>query len=1646
MTDVLATHIPGGAAVGGNQTPAPAAPAAVPGPETPTGPPAAPTPLSLIAASKAPVDAKTAVALASSGDAGAILDNGRAVAKFAKSATTARTVQSLPDADQQAIVAHLTSYPEGQEEHSQMVAAGYHGTVPLDEIQQAPPAPGGFLHSLVHTLDDVRHEGATAADVTGHTVKGAAGTALHAISVPQTEVLHTYRMMDLLANEVIPSAHATSALSWSEITDNLNPRMWAHTLDPGNWERAWRETNNGATTYDPATVQALQKQLGNGRYKLLEAVSNGGDPAQLVGTYSAALQPAAKAFIQSSTFQQGLRDLNAARYSPGRDLVGSAALSQTGEEGVLAHIDAGAADGLFDWFADPTVLGSKVAEAQKVARYGLDANDVMTLYRGDNNVRRAADDVAATVNRGGAAELVKRWPALAPLNVDLTAIHADKIARGEQFTGADVARYLSAETGQIAIRSGRAGLYYHGEQLAPHMSVLGQAVKAGQANLRRAIDFTGDEGLDQVVAKIAPGYGRAAARAAAAIPQMTGSMLRRATQFFPHESIVDFASPDSTKIVLDTASTVLPVLQARKVANAWARATAMRDVGKQYELTRGLISEMFHVAGVSDSVPGSKYLADLLDATDEENRTKRFMATADDTLPNSNGVGRHAAAVIEPEMADRVQLPDPRELMRLARYNGVMGEAVKGPGIDFLDNQMRIWKLGLLARFGFAFRAGGEELANAMARLGPGILLRSAGARTATFAEVHAHPLIRMFGSTAARLVESQEKAKAVAVGARWSERDHISYQPLRDISDVLTADWPEALRKSIRTPEDFLAAVVGFPRRVTQIAGRSIAGSEMMDAWQALARNRGLDGAFEHLVSGLHHNGAGYGTDVRDKLTWARQGFSSAPVDLRASGEFKAIASDRAELTNQHTGETVFHQVWAKRLAFVRESDLAHTALKALVENAGNPEGTIVAAQRRAVLRYLRSPEAEDTIRRAERGHMLSDGRRVGVGGTTRDDALQEWSRKVVEYVNELVRTPSGRLIRTRGKTLAQHVLAGKVTPRELAMIRKDHLPNFVVGEEAIPVHQNALDRILGGAMETLVGRPMDWMSRQPIFGANYALARRDAINHLGSKLSGMSPEDADKLVHDIAHERAIRETIPYIHDVRSRTMFEHATRHFAPFLFAQRQFWARWGKVAVQSPQAFRRAQQIMNGLRVTGFVRRDPSSGQDYFVYPGSSALIHALSIPLQKLGIESYVPVPTAFTGEIRYLTPGLTGVTPDIGPAVVMPLEGLMTLAPVVAPQIQRALTDAGVTDIQTGAGIATELPLVNATFVQRILGAAYDSKTDSGQVASAMIQAANYLQASGHGLTEDSSTNDVNVYTARLKSWATSMLVMRAIFGFFAPSSPTLSVDGLHLESKLQTLLAHEPYDQAIADFVRMYPDGVPYTVGQTASPSGAELPSTNAGLNYLDQHLGFLKQFPNAAPWLIPSSVGQGPFSQAAYDEQLLTGLRVRRTIPEWFAEVLYKTDAVEYFDSENAYEKAVNAPNANYQAIETAWGQWKTAYLKTHPALRDQLANGTPGTITPDQRRSAVMSEMQKAIDTKDLPQSSTTTAISGLMAGWDAYLNGTASAPGANELSSISADKESLWQLTNNFTNWATQYVTAHPEAKAFWAGVMQYQVRW
>ena len=149
-----------------------------------------------------------------------------------------------------------------------------------------------------------------------------------------------------------------------------------------------------------------------------------------------------------------------------------------------------------------------------------------------------------------------------------------------------------------------------------------------------------------------------------------------------------------------------------------------------------------------------------------------------------------------------------------------------------------------------------------------------------------------------------------------------------------------------------------------------------------------------------------------------------------------------------------------------------------------------------------------------------------------------------------------------------------------------------------------------------------------------------------------------------------------------------------------------------------------------------------------------------------------------------------------------------------------------------------------------------------------------------------------------------------------------------------------DPVGRAMADWVKYFPDQIPYTINESDPVFQANFKTSNAAANWVDKNQDLIKKYPEGAAFLIPQA---GTFSWDAYQFLKDDGYRTNKLVGDFQKEVFVARDKQYYYTQRDEYERRLAnvTSDTEKKRINQIWSDWSREYLQARPLLREQFAN---------------------------------------------------------------------------------------------------------
>jgi len=456
----------------------------------------------------------------------------------------------------------------------------------------------------------------------------------------------------------------------------------------------------------------------------------------------------------------------------------------------------------------------------------------------------------------------------------------------------------------------------------------------------------------------------------------------------------------------------------------------------------------------------------------------------------------------------------------------------------------------------------------------------------------------------------------------------------------------------------------------------------------------------------------------------------------------------------------------------------------------------------------------------------------------------------------------------------------------------------------------------------------------------------------------------NAEKQIIAIAEDLAKNRVLAYVDNPQIRSQLAMSIRNFARFYRATEDFYRRVGRAVRYNPESLARASLTYEGVSHSGFVQTD-DNGDQYFFYPGLAPVYSVMSRITDVFGWKDgfKVPAPLEFSGKLKMITPSLN---PDslfptfAGPLAAVPISFLGSAIPQIKDLEGYLLGSYG-----------EDQPLISAVFpshINRFLQTLNRDERNS-QYASAARKAATYLEAAGYGvkpkidpvtgLEVPPTAGELAAFQDKWQSSTMTVMLMRFVFGFFAPASPQITLKSdmakwvrdngaTNFKQVFNQMLSDNNFDvdKTTEEWIKRYPDQMPYTVSESEKNTVAKIAPVENAANWIDQNSELMRKYPQGAPFLIPQA---GDFDFNAYKLLMNSGLRSSKLLTDFLSEVQTAKDKQEYFAKRDEYESNLKTAfsDSYRRMVRDEWETWSTQFKGVRPMLQLELGKGGAGKV---------------------------------------------------------------------------------------------------
>jgi hypothetical protein len=1416
---------------------------------------------------------------------------------------------------------------------------------------------------------------------------------------------------------------------------------------PKNWSvisEAWKKSNdNGELVYNEPRINNAIKKYGNNYVGVAQKVSQGTSLSDLIANGTEEEKQIARAASKNEDplWQDAYDAVVAAKYSPGRQLANTILPESLEGTGFLYKGISGTADAAFRIFADPTIVLGKAKKAYDAFNYGLIkiVGDPKKLDEAFTNPKVVGffDSYGSELDKLAKARKAKNVVAAEQASTLLRRIAPEfGPAAIDEFVKAGVTNADSAKAyfqngidmqgilrGQAARNTPLIPRLTAGRQLRIKALTTGNKVlnidNVGQklvtALYGTAPQFddilTGITSRSEEIAGLEKQVGRIKGPDGAVRfteNQIQGRIDRFVRKFTrvpnPTSKVFDVMAPNATDEIYRTARLTNSRYHSKIIAEAFAAG----DEGQRMQITKGLWNTIFTTRGVRKGDPGKSFMEEFA-GKGLEKRYAADLVVDGQRLGNPAEFNGEQVALFPYQLSTSMVIPSVVDLDRLTARQGLVSRLVGVSHNRWVDKITSGWSFLTLAGPRFAIRNSLEDDMFFLARgRNPWDLVKGKIWSTRTRVGQGANILnpdgtaknaLQKLKDTAFLNVESGE----VGVINKFVLADELE-EFARKVADASNEDevrgvMAEAvLRRKMGYKLDPEAAGI-----VADIAKYGDLDSLLADVAEGAKNGARGGGRYQNVADDVTRFGKMDAIIINDKA------YKRSMGDIPFTN-FNPVANEQAMVS------------WLFQIGVMANDDLARIGVKYLKDEdkaINEMFKYLKSLPQRDKDRFQLYYKGADEYTHAQRAFLA-----VNTLFSKADGKLNE------ELWNKVVKTDADGYVRVTAKDLRLSDLP--TDPK--------NAPTYISGPTLVPVSasDNFAASIWDKGWDSMGEANARW-TREPIVLSEVIRYRKEldssgysqkVIDQLTAGKTDEAYEKAykaaKKQINTLAEDLAKDSALAYVDNPAVRSQLAMSGRNFARFYRATEDFYRRFYRTVRYNPEAITRASLTYDGIAHSGFVQTD-DTGEDYFFYPGTTAMYQAMGKTMQFFGQEEGIkaPMPIEFSAKLKMITPS---TNPDslfptfAGPLSAVSLKAIFAVVPAL-DKFEKVLL----------GQYSEDQPMINAVFpahVTRLL-ATLDRDERNSQYASATRKASAYLEATGHGLKPKIdpvtgeeialTVGELEDYKDKLSASTITALTLRFVLGFVVPASPqtTLKSDiskwvrengETNFKQTFNNLVQKTgSYDKAMGEWIRLFPKELPYTVSESESTVTAILSANENANKWITDNKALIKKYPEGAGFFIPK---EGEFDFDAYKLLINMGLKESKLVRDYLREVSTARDESFYYSQQDLYEEELSTISSDFakRNLKAQWDTWSKQFKKARPYLQEELGKGAERAI----QRTLSLSDLTTMLSDPDVKvDPAVRKPIEGMLTVYNDYINARDSVFGSTQ--SAENYKDTLKQRT-------------------------------
>jgi hypothetical protein len=1379
--------------------------------------------------------------------------------------------------------------------------------------------------------------------------------------------------------------------------------------------QAWDKSNdNGELLYNEARISKATSKYGPTRVKLAQQVSQGRDLADIIANGTPEEKEIASLASQKKDplWQDAYDAVFAAKYSPGRQMANALLPEGLEGSGFLYKGISGIGDATYRLFVDPTLALGKAKKAYDAANYSIikiagstkkvdEAFANPKVQNFFNVYGKELDNLDKARKAKNVVEAEKASTMLRRIAPEFGPAAIEEFTKAGVRDAATAKNYFQNSVDMINILKGQAA---RETPLIPRLTVGRKARIKALTTGNKVLDIdkvgrtlvnsfygtgpqyedilTGITSRAEDLALVEQRVGRLKGLPGVirfSENQIQGRIDRFARKFTkvpnPTATVFDVSGPNAVDEIYRTARLTLNRYHSKIIAEAFAAG----DEGQRIQITKGLWNTIFSTRGVRKGDPGKTFMEQFAGRGLE----KRYAAdiVVDGTrVGNPAEFGGEQMALFPYQLSSSMVIPSVVDLDRLTARQGLVSKLVGLSHNKWVDQITSGWSFLTLAGPRFAIRNTIEDDMFYLAR-----------------------------GRNPWDMVKGRLWSTRIRTG-KGVQGDETALQKLKD-TVFLNSNQGElgAINKFLKADE------------LEEFAGKMAAATNENEVRAVMAEavlRRKLAYKLDEESANIVANVAKYGdldsllADVSEGAKNAVRGnsrYSNVADDVSRFGKMEAITID-GKAYKRSVGDKAFTQFnpvaseqsmvsWLFQLGVMANDDLGRIAIK-------NLEDDVTAVDE--MTKFLRNlPEQEK-----KRFQLYSKGV---------DERIH--AQRAYITVRNLFSDKKGNINRDLLGKVKKVDDSGyvKVSARDLKLVDLPNdpklAPEFISGPTLVPVAES--DNFVASLYEKgwdAMGEANARWSREGIV-LNELIRFRKELDKSGfsekvikqftanktDEAYEMAYKAAQRHINAMAEDLAKDSALAFLDNPAVRTQLALTARNFARFYRATEDFYRRFYRTVRYNPEAITRASLTYDGIAHSGLVQTD-DTGEQYFFYPGTTAMYQSVEKVMQAFGQEAAVkaPMPIEFSAKLKMITPSSN---PDslfptfAGPVSAISMKAIFALVPPLE-KLERVILG------QYGE----DQPVVNALLpahVNRFLSL-MDKNERNSQFASAFRKAASYLEATGHGLKPkiDPATGqeipitpgELEQYQEKLKASTFTALTLRFVLGFIVPAPPQTTLKSevaqwvrqngqTNFKQTWNNLVEKTgDYDTAMKEWIRLFPDQMPYTISESESNVVAILSANKKANDWIDKNQALLKKYPEAASFFIPK---EGEFDFDTYKLLMNMGLKRSKTMEDYLRQVNTAFDENFYYDQQDLYEAELANTYNDFakRQLKEQWSSWSESFKKARPNLQEELGKGAERAI----QRTQALGDLETMLADKSVRlDPAIRQPIEGMLTVYNQYIN--------------------------------------------------------